>query len=244
MPSISLGTKDKILINRSFLNLSLPLVSLCARRCIRQRRCLSINYVNGDDLCILNWASHVTAPGDFIGGPSDVVYYAITDWDEALAGTCRGHTCPEDKICVPNYLNSKYLCSTKSIDDVIMSEPVSDSCKIMLSCKDCIPNMAAKGRWFQPLGCFRSSPKHLPHLIANLRANIDWTNLTTTIIRCAEHVSETPYILFGIEFYGECYAGHVNESRSDSKEISLSSCNLLCSQGVGSWNVMFVYQWI
>ncbi|KAL3882713.1 hypothetical protein ACJMK2_029025 [Sinanodonta woodiana] len=249
MPSLSMETKGKILINHSFLNLSLPLVSLCARRCLRQRRCISINYVNGDNLCILNWASHITAPGDFVDGTSDVVYYAVTEWDEALAGICMGHKCPKDKICVPNYLNSRYLCSTRSMDDVILSgssalTTVSSSCQAVLSCKDCTPNMAAKGRWFQPVGCFHSSPKCLPNLIANLRANIDWNNLTTTIIRCAELVSETPYILFGIEFYGECYAGHVNESKSYNKEVSLSSCNSQCSQGVGSWNIMFIYQWI
>ena len=100
-------------------------------------------------------------------------------------------------------------------------------------------------RRYQPFGCYYSPKNHaLPNQVGNLRGSIDWNNMTGIIQWCAK--LSTEYELFGIEFYGECYAALTTDDANLSAGTVASGddYNLLCWHGVGANNVMYIYQWI
>lgn len=76
---------------------------------------------------------------------------------------------------------------------------------------------------FKTIGCYKDTHHHraLPHYIYNERdpstnnyggRKIDWFNWNTYYpgfaCRCAHRAKQLGYDLFGLQFYGECWAGH------------------------------------
>jgi len=52
-------------------------------RCMRQRKCRSINYNLTSSLCELNNASYISAPGDLHSGEG-VVHFAVEEWPQVV----------------------------------------------------------------------------------------------------------------------------------------------------------------
>ena len=100
------------------------------------------------------------------------------------------------------------------------------------------------GKQYRAVGCYHSpSTKVLSITVQNLRPDIDWYNLSATVNNCAALSSQ--YELFGIEFYGECYATTSYYDADFSRgEVAVHQCDSKCANGVGAASVMFVYQWI
>lgn len=66
------------------------------------------------------------------------------------------------------------------------------------------------------LGCFadHGAPNRaLPVLYAYFRYQIDWSNMNQTIHQCAHMARDKGYDLFGVQYYGECWAGGTNYDR-------------------------------
>jgi len=78
---------------------------------------------------------------------------------------------------------------------------------------------------FETIGCYKDTPQRaLPHYIYNERdpsinnyggRRIDWFNWNEYFpgfaCRCAKKAKELGYDLFGLQFYGECWAGNSNQ---------------------------------
>ncbi|KAJ7363591.1 hypothetical protein OS493_009751 [Desmophyllum pertusum] len=66
---------------------------------------------------------------------------------------------------------------------------------------------------FKAVGCYKDNRKMriLPNHIMNARPKIDWTNyhnfLPRLVCRCAEKAKKENFRFFGIQYYGECWAG-------------------------------------
>ena len=53
-------------------------------RCMRQRKCRSINYKLTTSLCELNNASYISAPGD-LQSAEGVVHFAVEEWPQVMS---------------------------------------------------------------------------------------------------------------------------------------------------------------
>ncbi|XP_028417057.1 zinc metalloproteinase nas-14-like [Dendronephthya gigantea] len=56
------------------------------------------------------------------------------------------------------------------------------------------------------LGCYRDDTRPLDDHFKNIRSNIDWFDMSKTIVDCAKAAKENGYKVFGVEFYGECWS--------------------------------------
>nr|QNH72391.1 toxin candidate TRINITY_DN30581_c0_g1_i1 [Pachycerianthus borealis] len=94
------------------------------------------------------------------------------------------------------------------------------------------------------LGCWKNeSPRIFSHLLQNLRSDMDWNNAgssTQNIINtCYNYAVTKGTQIFGIEFYGECWApGNVTE-QVDYQKYGAGEA---CWNGVGASNKVNVYQ--
>ena len=90
---------------------------------------------------------------------------------------------------------------------------------------------------YVPVGCFRQPyPPMLLTLIKSLRdVNFDWYNLQLTVEACAKLIGQSK--VFGISFYGECWAGSDAEHTYKKMEKSTS-----CTHGVGQKLAYFIYE--
>ncbi|CAH1790173.1 unnamed protein product [Owenia fusiformis] len=62
---------------------------------------------------------------------------------------------------------------------------------------------------YQSLGCFEGAGLKPPsYILENMRGGIVWSDLTPIILKCARLSLEDDKRIFGIEFYGECWALH------------------------------------
>ena len=84
-PETSPENVGKVLVNETFASLSVRSVTLCAARCLRQKKCKSINFDRKERICALNSETHLTRPGQF-GSTSNsfLVYYDISDWKQVI----------------------------------------------------------------------------------------------------------------------------------------------------------------
>ena len=100
---------------------------------------------------------------------------------------------------------------------------------------------------YKAVGCYVSAPDNvLPTLIQNYRGGIDWINWEAAFAEIIQNCATASqnYTFFGVEFYGECYAGNNLEAAAISQgEVSVNSCDSECFGGVGGNEVMFVYRW-
>lgn len=117
---------------------------------------------------------------------------------------------------------------------IVKLKPVSFYFSVMLH---------TTGTIYSPVGCYRSRTTNaLPILQANLRSQIDWTNMQATVDQCALLSRQAGYVYFGIEFYGECYVGN-QLNVGDDKLVKARNCeSTSCDKGYGVADRMFVYK--
>lgn len=67
---------------------------------------------------------------------------------------------------------------------------------------------------YEKLGCYKDSLKEqrpLPKLIENYRGTFNWTyaqeSINSKVLLCARAASQKGFIVFGLQFYGECWSG-------------------------------------
>jgi len=91
------------------------------------------------------------------------------------------------------------------------------------------------------VGCFadKMDDRALPILYANMRDHIIWSNMNETIKQCADAAAnhDPPYLWFGVQFYGECWAGANAETTYDKHGPSTD-----CWEGVGRGLANAVYR--
>lgn len=90
------------------------------------------------------------------------------------------------------------------------------------------------------IGCFADStkkPRPLPMMIANMRGNIDWHDLTKVVQACAEKAREKRYEYFSVQFYGECWSGP-----DAGKTFARDGESDKCYQGIGLESTNAVYR--
>ena len=94
---------------------------------------------------------------------------------------------------------------------------------------------------YNSLGCFKDgTPRALPLLLKNFRVNIDWTDMTKTVRACAEIAKERGHLVFGIQYYGECWSGPDTEDTYNKYGPSGN-----CWNGVGKEGTNYVYKiWV
>lgn len=119
------------------------------------------------------------------------------------------------------------------------------------------------GAHYEKVGCFkdRHHAKTLDKLLFNDRVarkgeskpRLDWNNWNDYIkdlaCRCAEAARKMGYVHFGLQYYGECFAGHESQRRYDhyGRSSSCTSANYNpCdddspSQCVGAGFTNYVY---
>lgn len=80
------------------------------------------------------------------------------------------------------------------------------------------------------VGCYRDSLRRrrpLPVLIENYRSGINWSFpehfINSEVLRCSEAVSKRGYIIFGLQFYGECWSGE-NVTETYDRDGNSSQC--------------------
>ncbi|XP_065063438.1 uncharacterized protein LOC135689984 [Rhopilema esculentum] len=106
------------------------------------------------------------------------------------------------------------------------------------------------GLWhqkFYDLGCYLSEGKtsDYPYLVVNLRDDIDWNNMTKTVIACADFIKKPETIkrygellkFFAIKFYGECWAK--NESAAPTYYYRGKDNG--CYENTGDHDTVYVY---
>merc|ERR1712141_458904 len=100
-------------------------------------------------------------------------------------------------------------------------------------CKEYAPEVVDIPKIYA-IGCYKDNPynRHLPVFIANFRSQIDWKDMSKTVISCARKA--TSYKYFGIQFYGECWA-------SNSEKYFLSGTSTNCYMGTGGERTNYVY---
>ena len=75
----------KVLVNHGFVSLYLRSEALCAARCLRQKKCKSINFDRKERICALNAETHLTKAEQFVATSNKfVVYYTIDEWVKVI----------------------------------------------------------------------------------------------------------------------------------------------------------------
>lgn len=103
-------------------------------------------------------------------------------------------------------------------------------------------------RWFEPLGCYRDDidNRALPIKVANFRGNINWKNMTETIVKCSTATAEKyPSLqVFAVQYFGECYSGYDGLQRYYMYGALPYSDKITknCWAGVGAAGINFVYK--
>ncbi|XP_068750199.1 uncharacterized protein [Montipora capricornis] len=83
-----------------------------------------------------------------------------------------------------------------------------------------------EGITYKPVGCFkdRFSPRAMPELLKNFRGTIDWNHLDKIVEKCAEEAMNKRQEYFGIQFWGECWAGEDSDLTYDQYGEDPSGC--------------------
>ncbi|VDI02345.1 Hypothetical predicted protein [Mytilus galloprovincialis] len=85
----------------------MPMWSLCAQFCSRVKMCKSINFIASNKTCQINYAE----PGEYYGGLVESLgnsFATASTFPKELAGTCQGHDCNLNEVCMPN--GKTYYC--------------------------------------------------------------------------------------------------------------------------------------
>ncbi|XP_020621140.1 semaphorin-5A-like [Orbicella faveolata] len=87
------------------------------------------------------------------------------------------------------------------------------------------------------VGCYKDSlrePRPLPMLIESYRFGLNWSFpedlINSQVLRCAEAVSKKGYIIFGLQFYGECWSGE-NVNQTYDRDGNSNQCLSAVSNG-------------
>ncbi|CAG2225513.1 unnamed protein product [Mytilus edulis] len=234
LPLLHLSLRDKTLETFVYETNIQPDKIFCLIRCLKQRKCKSVNYNTDTSACQLNSEDHNTQSASLTASTDSTQYYGIADIDENLLGRCAGHTCADDLVCEPHPygLSTPYQCV------------VSVVCVPTDGCTNCMQSKFTMTTFdYQPVGCFSAvgNQNPLPTLLLSLRSTIDWYNLQLTIDECANLAHNTRYKYFGIEFWGECWVSTLfNQSRFSL--ILGQNCETKCPLGVADEHIMFVYE--
>ncbi|XP_078365080.1 uncharacterized protein LOC144649466 [Oculina patagonica] len=106
---------------------------------------------------------------------------------------------------------------------------------------------------FSKIGCFQDKSRPFPELLITQRKNIDWKNwnefLERFVCDCANKTAAAGYNFFGIQFWGECWAGENPDAvyNSDGQSDScvgrdfLPCDNNASSSCAGKKGVNYVY---
>lgn len=103
-------------------------------------------------------------------------------------------------------------------------------------------------RKYVPLGCYWDKPdsRTLPILIRNLRKDINWKDMSSTIDTCANLTTARnhKFQVFSIQFYGECFSGYDGLKTYDKHGALPYSDKITqyCWAGVGGRGTNFVYK--
>ncbi|XP_052089178.1 uncharacterized protein LOC127725902 [Mytilus californianus] len=234
LPLLPLSLREQILENYVYETNIQADNAFCLIRCLKQRKCKSVNYNTDTSHCQLNSEDHKTQLASLTSAPDYTQYYTIDDLDESLLGRCSGHTCADDLMCEPNPygLSDPYQCVVSSV------------CVPNDGCTNCMQSKFTLATFdYQPVGCFGAggNPNPLPTLLSNLRTSIVWDNIQLTIDACANLAHNASYKYFGIEFWGECWVS-ASFNPSGFSLIPGQNCETKCPQGVADENKMFIYK--
>lgn len=74
-------------------------------------------------------------------------------------------------------------------------------------------------------------------MIGNHRNNINWYHMRETVMKCAKDAWAKNYIVFGVQFYGECWSGASSYKTYDKDGLN----KIGCWEGVGMERNNYVY---
>lgn len=78
--SVNVG---KVLADQSYLNLTANKLVVCGGRCMRQKKCKSVNYDAVTKDCTLNYKSHTSAPSSMVDtSNNDMKYFSVDQWPQ------------------------------------------------------------------------------------------------------------------------------------------------------------------
>ena len=87
LPTLALWLQGKILDDHVYTNVLTLDRNFCLIRCLRQRRCKSVNYNQDTLICQLNSESHVNQPSSIVVTSDNTQYFTIDDVDEVIKST-------------------------------------------------------------------------------------------------------------------------------------------------------------
>lgn len=91
------------------------------------------------------------------------------------------------------------------------------------------------------IGCFHDGGRNnrvLPHMIANLRPQINWKNPNVTITSCALLAHEHNIDYFAIQYYGECWVSQ----KGTVPQYDKYGASTNCWAGLGGAWTNYVYK--
>ncbi|XP_048588215.1 A disintegrin and metalloproteinase with thrombospondin motifs 20 [Nematostella vectensis] len=155
--------------------------------------------------------------------------WVATEWS-ACSQTCAGGQQTRTVTCKRKDLNSVYQSLSDSDCDQATKPTPQQECNSDVECSNF-------------LGCYRDIDRPLPKLVANLRSNIDWHDMSKTIAECEKMVKamHPTWTVFGIEFYGECWSGE-NGASTYAQDGKIECTKTNSYQGTGGSWVLAVYK--
>lgn len=162
-------------------------------------------------------------------------------------GKCKnGGTCVNGKCVCPAGRSCPHC---KNIDPLNLStQSCSNSVDSGFHCDE-----YAFGGSFTSVGCKQKIPQHDPdfELIGNFRNQIDWRNFDSftrrILCECAELAKTGGFKIFGIQFWGECWASRSNSTTaSSSVNDCCNTAYQVCTHGdckcVGKDDGIYMYR--
>lgn len=121
------------------------------------------------------------------------------------------------------------MCKGSSIPGVVPKKCSAEPCKKYAPSNMNIPT-------FYDVGCYKDDLKNrrVPHMVENLRNQINWKNMSETVILCSRKA--TAYKYFAIQYYGECWGGN-------DETYFLSGSSQQCWMGTGKEFNNYVYSY-
>ncbi|CAG2252142.1 unnamed protein product [Mytilus edulis] len=86
------------------MEVSLPMWSVCAQLCSRMQICKSINFIALNKTCQVNYAEPDGTMKGLIKSVGNS-FIAASTFPKELAGSCKGHDCKVNEVCIPQSPN-------------------------------------------------------------------------------------------------------------------------------------------
>ncbi|VDI41611.1 Hypothetical predicted protein [Mytilus galloprovincialis] len=86
------------------MEVSFPMWSVCAQLCSRMQICKSINFIALNKTCQINYAEPDGTMDGLIKSVGNS-FIAASTFPKELAGSCKGHDCKVNEVCIPQSPN-------------------------------------------------------------------------------------------------------------------------------------------